>query len=134
MLKSCAKAPACLTTMNEIERLCAIWYHLYNLKDVKNSHGGVLLLAKLQAKACNFTKRNTAPWVFSCFLNCINSTKSRKGSHISTVPRLVRHGSSTINQVDFPSSGQCSVSLPYFLTLQLYLVRIGDICRLINLR
>ena len=23
---------------------CAIWYHLYNLKDVKNSHGGVLVL------------------------------------------------------------------------------------------
>ena len=23
---------------------CAIWYHLYNLKNVKNTHGGVLLL------------------------------------------------------------------------------------------
>ena len=23
---------------------CAIWYHLYNLKDVKNTHGGVLSL------------------------------------------------------------------------------------------
>ena len=29
---------------------CAIWYHLYNLKNVKNTHGGVLLLVKLQAK------------------------------------------------------------------------------------
>ena len=28
--------------------LCAIWYHLYNLKSVKNTHGGVLLLVKLQ--------------------------------------------------------------------------------------
>ena len=27
---------------------CAIWYHLYNLKNVKNTHGGVLLLVKLQ--------------------------------------------------------------------------------------
>ena len=27
---------------------CAIWYHLYNLKNVKNTHGGVLILAKLQ--------------------------------------------------------------------------------------
>ena len=26
-----------------------IWYHLYNLKNVKNSHGGLLLLVKLQA-------------------------------------------------------------------------------------
>ena len=25
---------------------CAIWYHLYNLKNVKNTHGGVLLLVK----------------------------------------------------------------------------------------
>ena len=24
--------------------LCAIWYHLYNLKNVKNTRGGVLLL------------------------------------------------------------------------------------------
>ena len=28
---------------------CAIWYHLYNSKNVKNAHGGVLLLVKLQA-------------------------------------------------------------------------------------
>ena len=29
---------------------CAIWYHLYNLNNVKNTYGGVLLLAKWQAK------------------------------------------------------------------------------------
>ena len=28
---------------------CAIWQHLYNLKNTKNTHGGVLLLEKLQA-------------------------------------------------------------------------------------
>ena len=28
---------------------CAIWYHLYNLKNVKNTDGRVLLLVKLQA-------------------------------------------------------------------------------------
>ena len=27
---------------------CAIWYHWYNLKNVKNTNGGVLLLVKLQ--------------------------------------------------------------------------------------
>ena len=26
---------------------CTIWYNLYNLKNVKNTHGGVLLLVKL---------------------------------------------------------------------------------------
>ena len=34
-----------------IVMLCAIWYHLYNLKNVKNTQGGVLLLVKLQASA-----------------------------------------------------------------------------------
>ena len=58
--------------------LCAIWYHLYNLKTVKNAHGGVLLLVKLQA----FTKSNTPPWAFSYFLNCKNGTKSRNASHM----------------------------------------------------
>ena len=28
-------------------------------KNVKNTHGGVLLLVKLQDQACNFTKSNT---------------------------------------------------------------------------
>ena len=30
---------------------CAIWYHLHNLKNVKNTHGGVLILVKFQALA-----------------------------------------------------------------------------------
>ena len=38
---------------------CAIWYYLYNLKNVKNSHGGVLILVKLQVK--------TPSWVFFTF-------------------------------------------------------------------
>ena len=33
---------------------CAIWYHLCSLKNVKNTHGGVLILVKI----------NTPPWVF----------------------------------------------------------------------
>ena len=39
---------------------CAIWYHLYNLKNVENTHRGVLR-----------------------FLNCTNGTKSRKASHMT---------------------------------------------------
>ena len=30
---------------------CAIWHHLYNFKNVENTHGGVLILVKLQAEA-----------------------------------------------------------------------------------
>ena len=44
---------------------CTIWYHLYNLKNMANTHGGVLLL--VQAEVCNFTKSNTPPWMFFTF-------------------------------------------------------------------
>ena len=46
---------------------CAIWYHLYDFKNVKNTHGGLLILVKLQASACNFTEINTPLWVFFTF-------------------------------------------------------------------
>ena len=36
-------------------------------KKRKKTHGGVLLLVKLQVLACNFTKKNTPPWVFFMF-------------------------------------------------------------------
>ena len=49
------------------EPLCAIWYHLYNLINVKNTNGGVLLLVKLQVSSCNFTKSNTLPLMFFTF-------------------------------------------------------------------
>ena len=48
----------------QCETLYAIWYHLNNLKNVKNIHWGVLLLVKLHALAFNFTKSNTPPWAF----------------------------------------------------------------------
>ena len=49
----------------------AIWYYLYNLKNVKNTHGGVLLLVAL-LHGC-----------FLRFLNCTNVTKSRNTSQIT---------------------------------------------------
>ena len=48
-------------TLFEYVMHCAIRYHLYNFKNIKNTHGGVLLLVKLQAKVSNFTKSNTPP-------------------------------------------------------------------------
>ena len=42
---------------------CAIWYHLHNSKNVKNTHGGVLLLVKLQANCTNSTKSRNAPQI-----------------------------------------------------------------------
>ena len=47
--------------------LCAIWYHSHNLINVKNTHGGVLLLLKITLlHGC-----------FSRFLNCAHGIKSR---------------------------------------------------------
>ena len=40
---------AYFVTLSNICGNCAIWYHLYNLKSVKNIDGGVLLLVRLQA-------------------------------------------------------------------------------------
>ena len=45
-----------IVTANNLE-LCKIWYHLCNLKKVKNTHGGVLLLVKLQGPAFFFFSR-----------------------------------------------------------------------------
>ena len=62
----------------------AIWYHLYNLNNMKNIHGVVLLLVKLQDFiACNFTKSNTPLWEFSTFWNCTNGIKLRRTSHMN---------------------------------------------------
>ena len=60
-----------------------IWYHLYNLKNVKNTHGGLLLLVKSQAlKAATVLKVTLLHGCFSRFLNCTNGSKSRNTSHI----------------------------------------------------
>ena len=50
--------------VNVYETLCVTWYHLYNLKYVKNNHRGVLLLVKFHAEDGNFTKSNLPPWMF----------------------------------------------------------------------
>ena len=61
---------------------------LYNLKNAKNTHGGVLLFVKLQAKkACSLLKVTLFHGIFSCFLYCTNGTKSLKTSHIQTLTR-----------------------------------------------
>ena len=53
----------------ECEMLFAIWYHLYNLKNMKNTHVGLLLK------------------VYK-FKNCTNDTKSRN-VHVSFEPQII---------------------------------------------
>ena len=43
---------------------CAIWYHLHNLKNMKNTHGEVLILVKLQAKPATLLK---LALLYGCF-------------------------------------------------------------------
>ena len=49
------KMTQCFSSQWKNVMRCAIWYHLYNFKNVKNTHGGVLILVKLQVLACNAT-------------------------------------------------------------------------------
>ena len=62
---------------------CAIWWHLYNFKNVKNTHGGVLPLI-----ACNFTKSKTPPWVFFTFFKLYLWYQIAKSITIKDVIRL----------------------------------------------
>ena len=45
----------------------------------------MLILVKLQASACSFTKLNTPPWVFFTFFKFTNGTKSRNASHLEAL-------------------------------------------------
>ena len=65
--------------------LYVIQYHLYNFKNVKNTHGEVSLLVKFAGSACNFTKSTTSPRVFFTFLNCTNGTKLRKAFYVHAI-------------------------------------------------
>ena len=49
---------------NIFESLCMIYYNFYNLRNLKITHGRIILLVKLQALA----KSNTPPWIFFTFL------------------------------------------------------------------
>ena len=65
------------STTKANETLCTIWYHLYNLKNMKNTHGG-----KSKAAAATSLKGILLRGCFSRFLNCSNDSKSRKASQM----------------------------------------------------
>ena len=68
------------------ETLCSIRYHLYNLKNMENTHGGVLLLVKQQATIVKVTLLHGC---FPRFLNCTNDTKSRNTSQSLNVVLVI---------------------------------------------
>ena len=65
----------------------AIWYHLYNSKNVKNTMEA-LLLVKLQASAWNFTKGTLLHGCFPRFLHCTNGNKSGNASQSNNATLL----------------------------------------------
>ena len=85
---------------------CAIWCHLYNLKNLKNTHGRVLILVKLQATL----KLTLVHGCFSRFLNCTNGTKLHYASHLTYL--------SHFEHINFPSKSKtatCTHSLMYVM-------------------
>ena len=64
--------------------LCAIWYHFYNLRNVKNTNRGVFLLLPA-------TLRKVAlPHVcFSRFLNCTNDTEFYNASQVKISMKFI---------------------------------------------
>ena len=60
---------------------CAIWYHSYNLKNVKNIHGGVLLLVKLQA---------ISPWMLFTFFNLYKWYQIAQHITIKTLEKILQ--------------------------------------------
>ena len=68
--------------------LCAIWYNLHNLKNLKNTHGGMILLVKL-LHPTTLLKVTLLYGCFSLFKTCANANKSHKASHMKHC--IVKH-------------------------------------------
>ena len=68
---------------------CTIRYHLYNLRNVKNIHGRVLVLVNLQA--ATLLKVTLLYERFTGFSNCTNGNKPRKAPHSLQKSNLQRN-------------------------------------------
>ena len=74
---------------------------------MKSIHGGVLLLVKLQAKVCSFTKSNTPAWALSSFF------KLYKWFQIAQ--SITYNGKSVMwNRFQTKQTGECSFFPNYF--------------------
>ena len=67
---------------------CVICYHFYSLKNVRNTHEGVLFLVKLQVFSQQlYEKQHSSMGVFHVSKIVQNDTKWRKASHILSMFR-----------------------------------------------
>ena len=84
---------------------CAIWYHLHNLKNVKNTHERVLI-------GC-----------FSRFLNCTNGTKSCNTPHIHSRDGLrTRVGANAVKSSTFDKRFALPLDFYSFKSIQYILM------------
>ena len=65
---------------------CAIWYHLLNLKNEKNTHGAVLLLVSVRLTPATLLKVTLFHGCFLGFLNCTNMPNHAKYHYRKIVP------------------------------------------------
>ena len=97
---------------------CAIWYHLYSLKNVKSTNGGVLILVKLQASASNFSKINSPLWLqqsftffrlYKCYQIAQRITYTAKSTHPRIHTNCYNHATH-MHQIDLHSVRVSSIS------------------------
>ena len=73
----------------------------------------MILLIRLQASACNFTKSVIPPpWVIFTFLTCLNGTKSRKASQILPEQICQKYRIFFKYLLNYDSNGRLSAKIP----------------------
>ena len=88
------------------------------LKKCEKHSWGSVTFSSVAGFSLNFTKSSTPLWLFSCFLNCINGTKSRKASHITKQYDIASLTSSAPGFLRIFSVVKASVELNACLTCQ----------------
>ena len=96
------------------------YFYLSSRLNVKNPHGGVLLLVKLQVQPATLLKVTLLHRRFSRFLNCVNGTKLRNASYNI----LNLHNVSRGNKTKIPPSYFRNFETRYF---QAHLMMIGQL-------
>ena len=77
---------------------CAIWYHLYNLKNVKNTLRGISILVKLQAET---QSRNAPHFIF--YFKALS--RSELKNVLLEIAQITRNSVETLQLHKIPTQG-----------------------------
>ena len=105
--------------------LCAIWYHLYNLKQREKHPWRSDTFSKVQAEACNVTKSNNPAWVFFTFLKLNKWYQTDKGMYykIKFLANFVTRLSSTPHPTNTYNRGNIGSRISQSLISKFYQVK-----------